>query len=233
MSAGATDRRDDDALAAEYALGVLPHGERVAFARRLRDDRALREKVRFWDEHFATLSEGIEPVAPPARIREALERDLFATVAAPRAGWRDSLAFWRGVSLASLAAFAAVAALYVTAPRPVSEAGPSLVAELSGETGAVRLVALYDEANGVLKLNRTEGNAASGRAFELWLIEGQNAPISLGLLPDQATGSLAVAAPLRGKLANAVLAISDEPSEGSPTGQPTGAVLATGKVTSI
>jgi anti-sigma-K factor RskA len=79
------ERKDDDALAAEYALGVLPHGERLAFARRLEGEADLREKVRFWDEHFSALSEAIEPVTPPARIREQLEQSLFATVA-PRTG---------------------------------------------------------------------------------------------------------------------------------------------------
>ncbi len=227
-------RRDDDALAAEYALGVLPHGERVAFARRLEDDAALRERVRFWDEHFASLSEQVEPVAPPARIREQLERSLFANTA-PRAGWWESTGFWRGLSLASLAAFAVVSVLYVTAPVPVPvpDAAPNYVTALSGETGAVRLVAFYDGQAGVLKLNRTEGAPQPGRAFELWLIEGSNAPVSLGLLPDTATGSLPVPDALKAKFANAVLAISDEPPGGSPTGQPTGAVLATGKVASI
>ncbi len=226
------DRKDDDALAAEYALGVLPQGERVAFARRLEDDAALRDKVRFWDEHYAELAEAIEPVAAPAHVRAALERRLFGATEL-RQPWWNSAGFWRGLSLASLAALAVVSVLYVTAPGPEPEGGARYVATLSGETDAVRLVALYDAREGVLKLNRTQGAPRAGRAFELWLIEGSNAPVSLGLVPATATGSLPVSDALKGKLANAVLAISDEPQGGSPTGQPTGAVLATGTVAAI
>ncbi len=233
MTEDAQKRRDDDALAAEYATGVLPYGERVAFARRLADEPELRDKVRFWDEHLASLAEEIEPVAPPAGVLERLESELFATTS-ERASWWENLGFWRGLSFASLAALAVVAALYVNVPRPDGgPAGPTYVSELSGEDDAVRVVALYDAGEGVLRINRAEGAPASGRDYELWLIEGGDAPISLGVLPAERAGTVQVPEPLRARLATAVLAITDEPAGGSPTGQATGPIVATGAVSTI
>jgi anti-sigma-K factor RskA len=230
---GAQERRDDNAMAAEYALGVLPHAERQTFARRLESDAALRDKVRFWEMHFASLAEEIAPATPPAHLRGAIEKTLFAAGTTPATGWWQSLALWRGVSLASLAGLVVAVGLLARGPETAPEPGPSLVSELRSETGAVNLVVLYDARKGELRLNRTQGTAATGRDFELWLIEGGNAPVSLGVLPASATGILPVREALRAKLENSVLAISDEPAGGSPTGQATGTVLATGKVTEI
>ena len=233
MTQDADKHRDDDALAAEYVTGVLPHGERAAFAARLEAEPALREKVRFWDEQLAPLADGIEPVAPPAGVLARIEGELFAS-AAPRKGWWESLGFWRGLSAASLAGLAVVAALYIAAPRTdTGEAGPTYVSQLAGEDNAVRVVALYDPREGVLRINRTDGAPASGRDFELWLIEGGDAPISMGVLPADRSGVLPVAEALRPRLASAVLAITDEPAGGSPTGVATGPIVATGEVSSI
>ncbi len=66
----------------------------------------------------------------------------------------------------------------------------------------------------------------------MWLIAGDDAPVSLGVLPDGPV-RLAIAPDLRPRLAGATLAISDEPPGGSPTGQPSGAVLATGPLTEL
>ncbi len=225
---------DDDALAAEYVLGVLPHGERLDVISRLQSEPDLRALVAFWEHRLVPLTLAITPETPPRRVYAAIERRLFAPET-PRAapwGWRG-LVFWQGLSAASLAALAVMAGLYFMVPAPVPLQPTGFVAELSGEAGAVRLVAFYDAASGQLRLNRTEGTAATGRAFELWLIAGPEKPVSLGVLPADARTVLSLPEELAAKLGAAVLAISDEPAGGSATGLPTGAVLATGKVSAI
>lgn len=221
---------EDDALAAEYVLGVLPHAERLGVAQRMRSDARLMSRIQFWENALVPLGLRIAPVRPPARVLQAIESRLFAP--APRRFWRGLL-FWQGLSVASLTALAVMVALYVRLPLPAPLSSPTYVAELSGPAGAVRLAALYDAGTGVLKLNRTEGSAAAGRDYELWLIEGQNKPISLGVLPAGQRSAILLPETLRRKIGSAILAISDEPAGGSPTGQPTGAVLATGKVSAI
>ena len=76
----------------------------------------------------------------------------------------------------------------------------------------------------------SSGGARPGRALELWLIEGDDPPVSLGVLPDTEATVLQVDAAVAAALPGGVLAVSDEPPGGSPTGQPTGDVLATGQV---
>lgn len=231
-----TDRsplRDDDSiLAAEYALGVMQGADRDSFAMRIAGDPALAREVRKWDEHFVGFADDIEPVAPPQSVRTALQNRLFADLpSSGRAGLWNSLNFWRGLAIASVAAVVALGAWNLQKPADIP--AEALVAQVAGETNAVKLVAYYDAAKGQLRVNRTEGTAAAGRSFELWLIAGQEAPVSLGVLPATAATQITVPEALRTKFGGGVLAISDEPAGGSPTGAPTGAVLATGQLASI
>jgi anti-sigma-K factor RskA len=222
-------REEDNMLAAEYALGVLQGAAREAFGRRMEQDALIFAAVRQWDEHFVRLADDIVPVQPPRSVEAALQQRLFADPKKPSV-W-NSLGFWRGLATASLSAVIVLGALSLrpTADQP----GSGLVAQVAGQTNQVKLVAYYDQAKGELRLNRTEGTVAAGRSFELWLIAGQNAPVSLGLLPAEVNGKILVSTTLRSKLAGATLAISDEPKGGSPTGAPTGAVLATGQLATI
>lgn len=224
---------DLDMLVAEYVLGVLPHAERLALAARLAEDPELAARARFWEEQLAPLGAALEPVQPPPRLLAALENRLFPAAAPPPGLWR-SLAFWRGLA-AALGVVLVVLGLSLgglwraTAPAP-----PSLVADVSGAPGSIRLVAAYDAASGVLKLNLVAGEPAPGRDFQLWLIDGAAAPVSLGVLPRRARAAVAIPAALAGKLSErSVLAVSDEPEGGSPTGLPTGPVLATGALAAI
>ncbi|RUV37751.1 anti-sigma factor, partial [Mesorhizobium sp. M7A.F.Ca.MR.148.00.0.0] len=67
-----------------------------------------------------------------------------------------------------------------------------------------------------------------------WMIEGKNPPVSMGVIPTGATAHIVVSPAAQQKLAQgAVLAVSLEPSGGSPTGQPTGPVVAAGDLKSI
>jgi anti-sigma-K factor RskA len=232
-SAKGMDERDE-MLAAEYALGTLPHAERVAFEKRLLDDRELRARVAQWDGHLTPLADAVEPVEPPAAVFDRLEAQLFAP-AAPVSGWWNSLGIWRGLAVASLAGLLVLGALYADIARKAEpEQQAAYVAQVAGEDSDVRLVALYDAGSAMLRLNRTDGEPAENRDFELWLIPEGQLPISLGVLPPSATSAVTVPDALRPLFTEtAILAISDEPAGGSPTGQATGAVLATGPVTKI
>jgi anti-sigma-K factor RskA len=94
-------------------------------------------------------------------------------------------------------------------------------------------VTFYDARTGTLRLNRLSGEPPPGRSFELWLLVGKNAPVSLGVLPAEVSGSVSLPTELRKAAAEATLAVSDEPAGGSPTGQPTGDILAAAKLNSV
>ena len=84
-----------------------------------------------------------------------------------------------------------------------------------------------------MKVNRIAGAPAIDRDFQLWMIEGTNKLVSLGVLPQHPSGTIALPSQFDLKLGNVLLAIRDEPKGGSTTGQPTGAVLATRKLNAI
>ncbi|TIR45483.1 MAG: anti-sigma factor, partial [Mesorhizobium sp.] len=78
------------------------------------------------------------------------------------------------------------------------------------------------------------GERAAGKDFELWMIEGKNAPVSMGVIPAGQTARMTISPAVQERLAQgAVLAVSLEPAGGSPTGQPTGPVVAAGDLKSI
>lgn len=224
----------DDFVAAEYVLGVLPADERRAAALRIDAESGFARLVDAWEVHLAPLAAGYASVEPPAAVKAAIDRRLFSTTdeaAAPAAGLWSSLALWRGLAAAALVALLLVLVLPLfNAPTPQAR----LLASLAADGSDVRYVAVYDGARGDVALSHVSGERAAGRDFELWVIEGQQAPVSMGVIPIGATIHLALPAAVQGKLtAGAVLAISVEPTGGSPTGQPTGAVVAAGDLKSI
>jgi len=114
---------------------------------------------------------------------------------------------------------------------PEPQLAPELTATLASEDGALRVTAAYDAETGQLFVDRALGAPATGRDLELWLIAGEAAPVSLGVLPAARTARVTLPQTLRTGLPGAVLAVSDEPAGGSPTGAPTGDVLALAELT--
>lgn len=227
--------RDDDALAAEYVLGVLSADERQAVAHRAERDPAFARLVDAWEVRLSPLAAGYAEAEAPASVKAAIDRRLFEDGAArqDRGNLWSSLAFWRGLTAAAVAALVlAVAVPYLgTPPSPPQT---ELVASLAAEGSDVRYVAVYDGVRNEVRLSRLAGQLASDKDFELWLIEGKNTPVSVGVVPVGATAQLTPSAIVQEKLAQgAVLAISLEPKGGSPTGQPTGPVVAAGDLKEI
>jgi anti-sigma-K factor RskA len=221
---------DDDMLAAEYALGLLEGPERSGFEARLQAEPDLVRRVVAWQERLALLGAEVEEVAPPPQLKSRLETTLFGAVERP--GAFSGLGFWRGLSIASLA-LAAVLGILLLRPDPPRPGAPILTADITAEDASLRLIAVYDADTGTLRLSRTAGTPMEGRALELWAIAGDAPPVSLGVLPDAPAASVPMPAGMQPPPEGVVLAVSDEPMGGSPTGQPTGPVLALGAVTGI
>ncbi len=230
------ERGGDDLLAAEYVLGVLPAEERRIASRRIDAEPDFARLVDSWEVHLSPLAAGYRDVEPSAAVKAAVDRRLFAsTVPATETsrGLWSSLAFWRGLAAAAVAALV----LYIAVPTlnpPAVGPATRLVASLSADGSDVKYLAVYDAAHHEVSLSHVSGERAAGKDFELWMIEGNNAPVSMGVIPTGATARIVVPPAAQQKLAQgAVLAVSLEPSGGSPTGQPTGPVVAAGDLKSI
>ncbi len=224
------DEDADRIHAGEYALGLLPVDEAAQFEARMAREPELRALYAGWAEDLAGLTDGIPDVVPPATLKGRIDADLFAaspSVRRPFAGWRGLGWLVGGAAAAAVAVLLAVnGGLLTTEPEL-----PGYTASIAAEDGSLMLAASYDADGGLLYIERLAGTAPAGRALELWLIAGGNAPVSLGVLPDSGTARLNVAEDLRAQINGGLLAITDEPPGGSPTGAPTGTVLASGTVT--
>ncbi len=206
-----------DILAAEYVLGTLPLAEREAAATRVRRDAHFAMAVARWETRLGSLNDAYDE-APAPDLMPKIEARLFGT--APQ-----KAPFWKGWFAG--AAAAATLGLAVLVIWPQSPAPFAPLTTLAAEGSALR----YDVAlrGDELRVARIDGAAAeTGRVHELWLIVGDAAPVSLGLIEGDGV-TLSVA----GLAAGMVLAISLEPTGGSPTGAPTGPVLVTGVIDNI
>ncbi len=228
------ERDGDDMLAAEYVLGVLSAEQRQFAVLRIEREPAFALLVDQWEARLAPLGEAFTPVAPPPELKRALDRRLHgADRTAPGGRLLQSLAFWRGLAGAALAALV-VAAVLLFVAGPWRQPARELVASLAGSSTDVHYVAVYDPASAELGLSHLAGEHGAGRDFELWVIQGKNPPASLGIIPVGQSAHLKVPPQLRPKVeAGAVFAISLEPQGGSPTGLPTGPVVASGPLQTL
>lgn len=218
------DKYGDSTLAAEYVLRLLDPSEHASFEERLKDDPQLRRLVHDWEAHFAPIAYEVAPVAPPPRVKQSVNAALHGE-AKPSRSW--SWGWFTGFG--SLAA-AAVAAFLIFAPilNP-PELTPSFQAELAAPDGSLVVTAGVIPATHEIVLDRVVGAAPPGRVLELWLIaEGASAPVSLGLLAAEGTTRIVVPDDIAPGVRTGTIALSDEPPGGSPTGAPTGTILATG-----
>lgn len=233
-------------LAAEYALGLLD-GEELARARYLATaDADFREEVARWSGRLAPLLDEVHPIAPPPHVLGAIEQRIARAQAQLQPQTqkgnvyqlRRRLNIWRGFAVAASALAASLAVVLVTRPEPLMQPPPAreapapMVALMEAEDTDARLVATWDPADRSLVVAAAAGvQAVSTRSHQLWVIPSDGTPRSMGVMPANRPMHLRVAGPLAGQLAEGVtLALSVEPSGGSPTGQPTGPVIAAGKL---
>ncbi len=225
---------EDDALAAEYALGLLAGAELAEVESRLEREGALRTRVAFWQEEFVSLADDLPEADPPRIVWRRIAAELPPARPAPRPPRVGLWRAWAVLTTAAAAVLAALLLLDMETFRRTEPANPPVYAgEIRAGDGSLRLVAAYDEETAVLRLARAEGDAAPGRALQLWAIPEGSDPVSLGVLPEDRRAVLEVPEQLRDGFGTVTLAVSDEPPGGSPTGQPTGDVLAVGGITEL
>lgn len=174
-----------------------------------------------------------------------------ATSTSPSSWW-DSVSVWRWLGAGGFAAAAAsLFALMVnmqrplpaptpappiaTVPAPVpAQAVPDMIAAIATDDGATAFMANIDSQNGKIMMVPVAANIPADKVPELWLIAPGGAPQSLGVLDPTRAHSVDIPDAMRGAFGpDALVAVSLEPPGGSPTGQPTGPVIAKGAIARI
>ena len=208
-----TPDEEDDLLAAEYVSGLLDLPERTAVQTRLRNDAGFAARVASWEQRMAGLNDAYAD-APAPDLMPQIEARLFPQ--APRASRLRALWAWGAT---------AVAALTVIAYLALTPPAPSFTATLVAEGTPLRYEAVIVQDK--LTITRVAGEPADAtHSHELWIIAGDNPPVSLGVLPDD---SETISLP--GVQPGEILAVTLEQRGGSPTGKPTGAPVVLGALT--
>lgn len=232
----------DNLRYAEYALGLLDADARAAVAREVETSPEAAAAVALWQRHFTPLAMEVTDIAPPAHVWAGIRRRLAFDAAAPsrgtspsRASAWDSLGLWRWIGVGATAVAACL--LVVTMTRPVTApvaAHPSvlMVSTIAGDNGVAGWTATMDiDRSELLVVPASPTAVASDRNTELWLIPAGSAPISVGVFPPGDPKRFHLDKALLDRLGpTAALAVSLEPVGGSPTGQPTGPVIAKGAI---
>ena len=239
---GGDDRGDqeppsDDLVAAEYVLGVLDAGPRLAAESRILTDRAFADLVGRWQRRFAPLTLELRPVEVPSRVWTRIRERLGWPLDEPSISRpTGSVTFWR--LAAGLAAAVALGLLTVDfVPRWTSTRVPEAplaqaVTTLSRDDGSAGWLATVDARRGTLQIVPVPSAPdIQGRAAELWLIPSGQAPRSLGRVSFERAQTVAVPVSWRGDLSSrSVLAITLEPVAGIPHVAPTGPIVAKGAI---
>jgi anti-sigma-K factor RskA len=211
-----------DRLAAEYVLGTLRHRARRRFERWLLSPQ-VGALVMAWEDRLAGLEPELKAVPPPPTVWRGIENKLDL-----RASRRSPATRWLAVA-ASLMFFGIVGVFLVREGQRV-EVTPLASTERAfiqtdPQTIYWRVEILGDNQEISLHVHKVH-DLPEGKAHELWALPDGAAPVSLGLLPHTGDHHRVLSATQRAALSGAKqIAVSLEPTGGSPTGAPTGPVL--------
>lgn len=238
-----------DALAAEYALGVIEGAEFHTARRRYDSDPAFRAAVHAWQERIGGLALELPAREPPAAVLNAIMSRIDAVPPGPLAfqpSFWTSLTLWRGLTAAGALASVTLGAVLmlnapVIAPAPIagspatgSSQGQPFSAALVGKEGAVLFYAAMDPAHaGLLVIPAADALGVTGTPH-FWLSRGDDDPQSLGAADVREARYL----PLTKELAvlidrEAIVVVTIETSAARPSPDAMGPVIAKGALSPI
>jgi len=223
-------------LAAEYVVGTQTHRVRTRLAWLARGDVALQAAIAAWEQMLTPLAAAAPAVAPPARVWRAIEARIAGRK--PVVSLWERLGLWRFAAGLS-AACALLLAVYIQ-QMPAPAPAMSSVAVLSDDKQQPALVIMWPpqtkpQNRHLMLRTLTQTAPPEGKAYELWMLPTPTSkPVSLGVIGREARQVIELTE-AASKMIPGIwgLAISVEPSGGSPTGQPTGPVIYSGPCVKI
>jgi anti-sigma-K factor RskA len=229
MANDVDENRED--LAAEYVLGTLQGNARLQFERMLREDADMRQRVHEWESRLFVLTDGIRTIKPRRRVWKSIQKRINPQA---RSGIWHHLGWWRAWGLAASMMLVVVSVYLVQLQQPPEQLPPS-IAVLSDKSSSAGWVVQADYNKKLIVAQALKvSDPGKDKAYELWMLPKDEPPRSMGLLPLAGKRSVSLT---EEKLAvlkrSGALAVSLEPSGGSPTGLPTGPVLYQGKILNI
>lgn len=225
-------------IADEYVLGLLGEAETAEVENEIERNSALANAVAEARERFLPLDTNIDPAAVSPVLWDTIATRLPEQTAAaepsiasvsprvPMAGNDNARTGWRATAISAIAASLILAGGLVWSVTRVAE--PLVVAVLLNEAGEVQAV-VEDFGNDTASIRLlTDFNVPADRTMQVWTLPSREmGPMSLGLLEDAHSARLSGSTLPKPQDAQ-LYEITLEQAGGSPTGRPTGPILAKG-----
>jgi len=220
-------------IADEYVIGLLDATEAAKVELEVERDPELRAAVAASRERFLPLDE----LAPPLPTDEALWQRIEAALppqsgiasasAAPSpANDNTSARRWKPIALAAMAASLLLAVSLGFSLLRTQE--PLVIAVLVNESGEVQAVVEDFGNQGAMVRMLADYDVAPDKTIQVWTLPSkETGPVSLGLI-EQARSTTLDGPSLPSPRGDQLYEITLEPAGGSPTGRPTGPILAKG-----
>lgn len=210
------------ALAARYVIGSMRGLARRRFMRLQMQYPRLRDEVIFWEQHLNELTQQVPTQPAPESAWTALQQRL---------GWqvvetKSQTPWWAWLSSAVAAVLLIIVAQQMLVQPPEPAVSTDRIAVIQNDSA--RTLWLIEQREQQLYVSATDNiEPLTNEDYQLWMLPANGeAPISLGLLPQQGQRTLVVPANLDLSQV-AALAVSREPLGGSPEAIPTGPVVFT------
>lgn len=240
-----TELNADDAMAADYVMGLLEGAEHAAAEQRIATDNAFAQAVSAWRERLADLDATAEETPPsPAlwqRIADATKIAPIDALPSARAALRgatlwNNIRFWRGAGIGGVFATLLFASIMIGAlitsrqlrhdMIALAQRKPIYVAVLVNDTTREAGAIVNAFANGRVELIPLRPiDVPAGRTLQVWTLwDRAIGPKSIGLTGQSRTLQLDLGA-LPETVPDQLFEITLEPAGGSPIGRPTGPIL--------
>ncbi|MEQ1662950.1 MAG: anti-sigma factor [Thiobacillus sp.] len=216
---------------AEYVLGTLDPKSSATLRLAARQDRELAREIYRWQDRLLPLIHRVTPATPQPQTWARIRTRLSSDSAKRHLRWWETLRFWQGLATTALVLAVGLGLQLARSPQiaPVR-----YVALLQTPQQSIGWVVDLADANTVrLRPVGSLTPPPSGRSWQFWTKpQGANRPTSLGLV--SASGTLDIPREKLPALENQQLfEVTLEPEYGSPTGKPTGPVLAIGRMVAL
>jgi len=213
-----------DSLAAEYVLGTLRGPARRLLSRWNHNLPEVQDAVQRWENWLLPLALAVAPIEPPREVWIGIRRRCkFPESRSATKGHAHSRPWSRAA--AAIALLGLIIALWL---GPTRELPPHEVADVTAGNGQLLWHIAVNAKQDTLRIRAIAPEQHSPREdFELWALPAKGgSPVSLGLMPAQGEVRHRLNFSQRDALRTAAkIAVSLEPSGGSPAGAPTGPVV--------
>jgi anti-sigma-K factor RskA len=225
-------------IADEYVLGLLSEADVAEVENEIERNSTLATAVAEARERFLPLDTNVDPAALSPVLWQAIDARLpeqatmetpsiaFVSPRVPTAGNDNIRSGWRSAAISAIVASLILAVgLVWSVTRSVE---PLVVAVLVNEAGEVQAV-VEDFGNDTASIRLlTDFNVPEEKTMQVWTLPSREmGPMSLGLLEDAHSARLSGSTLPKPQDAQ-LYEITLEQAGGSPTGRPTGPILAKG-----